>query len=131
MDIKNVGSNIPLRAETPAARKQERVLDPLGSGSTSSDKALTSTPGLSGSVNMEQLNKAVEDANKMAQSFNRQLNFSIDATTARTVVKVVDAASGEVVRQIPSEEMLKLAADIAEFEKKGEARSPVIFSKRF
>lgn len=132
MDIKNVSFNIPLRTETSAVRKkQEKPLEQLGSGSTDSDKALSSTASSAGSMSMEQLNKAVEDANRRAASANRQLNFSIDSATDRVVVKVVDGNTGEVVRQIPSEEMLKLAADIAESEKRGGQKSSVIFSKRF
>ncbi|MEE3516474.1 flagellar protein FlaG, partial [Pseudomonas aeruginosa] len=35
---------------------------------------------------------------------------SIDDSSGQVVVKVIDGDSGEVVRQIPSEEVLKLAA---------------------
>ena len=44
------------------------------------------------------------------QSVKRNLNFSIDDSSGQVVVKVIDGDSGEVVRQIPSEEVLKLAA---------------------
>jgi len=39
----------------------------------------------------------------------RDLSFSVDATTGYNVVRVVNPETGEVVRQLPSEELLKIA----------------------
>ncbi len=66
------------------------------------------------------LDNAVQEANYYLQSINRGLEFSVDKDTDRTVVKVVDTKSGEVVRQIPSEEMLELARHMREMEKTSE-----------
>lgn len=43
------------------------------------------------------------------RSIGRSLQFSVDSTTGRTVVSVRDATTGDVIRQIPSEEALRLA----------------------
>ena len=40
---------------------------------------------------------------------NRALEFSIDAASGRTVVTVRDAESGDLIRQIPNEEVLRFA----------------------
>ena len=40
-----------------------------------------------------------------------QLKFRVDSDVGRVVVQVLDAQSGEVLRQIPREEALKLARD--------------------
>ena len=40
----------------------------------------------------------------------RSLQFSIDETNGRTVIKVVDKNTQEVIRQIPEEQVLELAA---------------------
>ena len=47
---------------------------------------------------------------------NRDLIFSIDENTNRSVVTVKDGQSGDVIRQIPSEELLKLAERIQELQ---------------
>lgn len=122
-------NNVPLRTETKptGSGKQGKQLEPLGSGNNKADTA--SKPD--NTVKLEQLKKAVEDAGNAARSANRQLNFSIDSSTERIVVRVINEASGEVVRQIPPKEMLDIAAYLAEAEKKGEANRPVILSKRF
>lgn len=40
------------------------------------------------------------------------LNFSIDEDTGRTVVKIIDTETGEVIRQIPAEELLAIARSL-------------------
>jgi flagellar protein FlaG len=62
-----------------------------------------------GDVEHHELQEAVDDLNEyVQQSLRRELKFSIDQESGRTVVKVVDPESGDTVRQIPSEEMLAL-----------------------
>lgn len=48
------------------------------------------------------------------QSLQRDLNFSVDDSTGQVVVRVVDGDSGKVVRQIPSEDILRLAERLDE-----------------
>lgn len=62
----------------------------------------------------EQLGGAVEDMNKFVQSLGRDIKFSLDDSTDQVVVKVVDKASGDVIRQMPSEEALKLSKNMKE-----------------
>jgi len=40
------------------------------------------------------------------------LQFNIDDETGKTIVKVVDATTNELIRQFPSEEMLSIAKAI-------------------
>jgi flagellar protein FlaG len=42
----------------------------------------------------------------------RELDFRVDADTKRTVVTVRDQTTGEVIRQIPSEEILRIARSL-------------------
>lgn len=55
------------------------------------------------------LKTAVQEIEKFVQSVKRNLEFSIDETSGKVIVKVIASDSGEIVRQIPSEEVLKLA----------------------
>ena len=59
------------------------------------------------------LEKAVTDIREFVQAAQRKLDFSIDDSTHRVVVKVIATESGEVIRQIPSETALKLAQSLA------------------
>lgn len=65
-------------------------------------------------IERSKLVDAVSTANDLAQTFSeRHLNFSVDGATDRLVVRVVDD-KGDVIRQIPAQEMLNL---IAHFDK--------------
>jgi flagellar protein FlaG len=58
---------------------------------------------------MDQVKQAVQDINKSLQSLSQGLEFSIDADSKRTVVKVIDPQTREVIRQMPSEQALDIA----------------------
>ena len=48
--------------------------------------------------------------------FRSKLNFSVDEATDKLVVTVIDEESGEVVRQVPPSEMLRIAAHLKQFQ---------------
>ncbi len=50
----------------------------------------------------------VEKFRSQMQDIQRDLSFSVDDSTGDVVVRVLDGESGKVVRQIPSEEILRL-----------------------
>lgn len=64
--------------------------------------------------NPAQLKEAVSKLNDYTQSISRKLSFSIEESTGRTVIKVYDAETDELIRQIPPEETLRLAEVIGE-----------------
>ncbi len=43
------------------------------------------------------------------QNFQRDLHFTIDKDSGRTVIKVIDSETEELIRQIPAEETLRIA----------------------
>ncbi len=65
-------------------------------------------------ANSEQLKTAVSKLNDYVQNVQRTLSFSIDKGSGDTVVKVFDTETKELVRQIPAEATLKMAAAIDE-----------------
>ena len=58
---------------------------------------------------VEKLTEAVDKINEMMQQGKQMLTFQLDDDSGRMVVRVIDAQTDEVVRQIPSEETLKFA----------------------
>jgi flagellar protein FlaG len=65
-----------------------------------------------------ELSNAVKNVSSYIQNITRELNFSVDEALGKTVVTVIDEASGHVVRQIPSEDMLELAKNISELKER-------------
>lgn len=59
--------------------------------------------------NSKQLAEAVKATNDFVNSVNNSLTFSVDKESGKTIVKVIDKSTKEVIRQIPSEEMLAIA----------------------
>lgn len=60
-------------------------------------------------VSREELQNSVDAMNEFVSKLNSALQFSIDKDTGKTVVKVVDTSTDQVIRQIPSEEALGIA----------------------
>lgn len=50
--------------------------------------------------------------NEITQSLNRELSFSVDDSSGEVVVKVIDARTDEVIRQIPTEAVLAVLQNI-------------------
>jgi flagellar protein FlaG len=57
----------------------------------------------------EEIADAVSSLNNYVQNLRRDLYFTVDEDTGRTVIKVIDSETNEVLRQIPAEEALNLA----------------------
>ena len=54
------------------------------------------------------MRESVERLNDLIQSVRRELSFSIDQDSGRTVIQVIDSKTQEIVRQIPAEEVMTL-----------------------
>jgi len=67
-------------------------------------------------ASVEQVKRAAEVINRALQQSNRSLEFRLDEGTNRVVVKLTDTETGEVIRQIPSDEMLAISRAIGEFQ---------------
>ena len=60
------------------------------------------------------LSKAVDKINDIVQNTQRDLLFSIDEGSGRTTIIVRDSQTKEVIRQIPSEEVLTMVEHLKE-----------------
>lgn len=65
---------------------------------------------------MDEITKALSDVQAVIQPVARDLLFSIDNDTGKTVVKVVDSVTDKVIRQIPSEELIAIAKALDKFQ---------------
>ena len=60
-------------------------------------------------TSIDAMKAAAAQIDSYLRSTGRALQFSVDDPTGMTVVTVKDSATGETIRQIPSEEALRLA----------------------
>jgi len=70
-------------------------------------------------VDAKELNAAVEKINNQLKIDQKGLAFSVDEASGRDVVSILDTKSKEVIKQYPTEEVLKLAADLGELTEGG------------
>ena len=55
------------------------------------------------------IRSAVVEVNNFVQSIQRDLQFNLDTDLEKTIIKVIDSNSGDVIRQIPEDIFLELA----------------------
>ena len=67
-------------------------------------------------LSLDAVKEAVKTGNTMLQSVSSSLSFEIDDATKQVVVKIVDSKTGELVRQIPTVEMLDFMRRMKELE---------------
>ena len=60
----------------------------------------------------DRVEQAVARLNDYVQSTQRDLRFSVDEDLGRTVVRVIDSNTKEIIRQIPNETALNLARNL-------------------
>ncbi|MBW8190814.1 flagellar protein FlaG [Neiella marina] len=65
-------------------------------------------------IKPDQLEIVVQQLQEFVQTLNRDIAFSVDKESGIDVIKVTNQETGELVRQIPSEEVLLLAARLSE-----------------
>ena len=63
---------------------------------------------------VEAVRAAAQQIESYLRSSGRSLEFRVDGATGRLVVTVRDRETGDTIRQIPSEEVLKLARSLGE-----------------
>lgn len=108
IDSINNGGNVPAVPQpvwTPGSASANVAPRQVLPGSGQSSPPAAGVSSKSGG----DIKQAVQDLNTYAQSLQRDLYFSIDEESGETVVKVMDHESGEVIRQIPTEEVLAIA----------------------
>ncbi|MFQ5660112.1 MAG: flagellar protein FlaG [Gammaproteobacteria bacterium] len=96
-------------AEKPAAPAATRQGLPgsVQSAPAASDSGQT-TQTQGRVIDQARLNQAVNDLNSFVQNVRRELRFSIDDNSGKTIIKVIDSESQEVVRQIPPEDVVNI-----------------------
>ena len=61
-----------------------------------------------------EIDAAVEQIQKIAGMFNRELKFQVNDEIKRVVVKVIDTSTDKVIREIPSQEIQRLQLQVQE-----------------
>ena len=114
LTAKSSGKDVRRTAESQPARPQQSVgqvdrKQPVEKATQT--ERFAAAPA---NVQKKELDGAVKQMKDFAQMLNRELQFDVDDELGQTVVRVVDKESGELIRQIPSDEILELAKQMQE-----------------
>lgn len=106
--IKSLSGTQPTNKDTPAAT----VFD-----DTSVEKVKLQAPekidlGFDAKESKQNLQEAVERLNQQLKDTGRDLSFRVDEELKRPIITVHNLKTGEVVRQIPNEEVIRMAHSI-------------------
>jgi len=110
-DVAPVGARDGPSSSTSAVRKSVRPV--LGAKQAVEDGVARASEA----KDPERMDRAVEHVNETVQSLvgtDRRLHFRVDGDAGVVVATLTDGQSEEVVRQIPSEEFLDVAARLRE-----------------
>ncbi|MFN3134678.1 MAG: flagellar protein FlaG [Candidatus Kryptonium sp.] len=66
------------------------------------------------SLSIEEIESVIKELNQFIRIFNTKIAFEIDRETKKTILRIVDVETNEVIRQIPPEELLKISRRISE-----------------
>lgn len=108
----------------PAAERQKIAAEgQIMPHKADNEKAQTGTGG------NPDLNEVVKSVADFVQNIAREINFSVNETSGEYVVTVIDEGTGEVIRQIPQEEMIQISEHLAEFQrtKTGLSHTGILF----
>ncbi len=100
-------SSIP----APAGRESRQRQDTAATGNSVPVAASPESPDQT-AASAAEISRAVTQLNEYVQTINRELQFSVDEASGHTVITVLDALSGHVIRQIPGHEALALAKTV-------------------
>ena len=70
----------------------------------------TSADNTPAKVDPREVKQATVEINQALKALNDHLQFSVDAESNSTVVRLIEDGTGHVIRQIPPEEVLRLRA---------------------
>jgi len=106
----------------PVAPPQPPAVPPAGSsagGSAAGDAADRREPAQDPAPGG--LDKALREVNQSMEAWSTSLHFEVDPDAQRLVVSVLDARTGEVLRTIPSEAVIRVAKMIVNLQGRGVA----------
>ncbi len=117
MNISSINSTLPgvtarpLASEAPAAEvRQTHTAQKSSATPVLTEQSVSQTQ--KSEATRQQLEEAVKAVNDFLKPINNSIQFNLDDDTGKTIVKVIDLATKDVIRQFPSEEMLSIAKAI-------------------
>ena len=123
----SVGNNVPPPAKISSS--QAKAPSPAVPKVTVEEVSKVADNKKSQSVNelaenMAEIREAIAEINKAVKKVPTSLDFSVDEASKRFVVQVTDTSTGEVIRKLPGDAVLRIAKQL-------ESLKGVVFDQKF
>jgi uncharacterized FlaG/YvyC family protein len=112
MAIETIGPNMGNENMLRSATETSRVLQNQQLSKVQAEQVLPPQEVTPGDYSEREINLAIEQVQVMMDLRNRSVEFTTDTESGAQVVKVVDSDSGDVIRQIPAEELLSFMRNL-------------------
>jgi uncharacterized FlaG/YvyC family protein len=112
MAIETIGPNMGNENMLRSATETGRVLQNQQLSKVQAEQVLPPQEVTPGDYSEREINLAIEQVQVMMDLRNRSVEFTTDTESGAQVVKVVDSDSGDVIRQIPAEELLSFMRNL-------------------
>lgn len=112
MPISNIGNTVQASPARLTGDSAPDVVHTSTAATQSASVGLPAGPVVEPQASAAQLQNVVDSINKTLLQANKNIQFSVDSDTKRTVVKLMDMETGDVIRQYPSKEALAISQSI-------------------
>ena len=106
MDIR-LSSTAPPATPAPLDKTTPNVAAPVAIAAPAPAQVASAEP--EPQPGADQLSEALKSINSALQARSQDLEFSVDSDSDRTIVKVTDKNTHEVIRQMPTKEALEIS----------------------
>lgn len=96
--------------EVKNARTKARVESPAAAAEKPAEPA-RQTPAAQ-AVEVRRIESVTKQIDSFLRSMNRSLQFRLDESSGRMIVSICDSETGEVIRQVPGEDALRIAQSL-------------------
>jgi flagellar protein FlaG len=103
-------AEVTTEVEVKALRAQQRaeVPEPVAEKSAEPARQTPAVPP----AELHRIESVTRQIDSFLRSINRSLQFRVDESTGRMIVSICDAETGEVIRQVPGEEAVRIAQNL-------------------
>jgi flagellar protein FlaG len=106
MKITDVAAEVELKAQRAKARVDAPA--PAAENAPEPARQAPAAPP----VELHRIESVTRQIDSFLRSMNKSLQFRLDESTGRMIVSICDSETGEVIRQVPGEEALRIAQDL-------------------
>lgn len=106
--VKDVGSASVELHERPGGGPAKKADDTAGVTSRNAEEVKKETPS-------QRVDSLASEMQARLSRLNTELRLEVDRKSDRVIVKIVDQGTKQVIRQIPSEELLAISERLEEF----------------